>query len=32
MIKNSDNSGNPGDDALPYQEKAILRAFKEVSQ
>ncbi|MFH0802998.1 MAG: type II toxin-antitoxin system HicA family toxin [bacterium] len=25
-------SGNPGADALPYQEKAVSRALKEVSQ
>jgi predicted RNA binding protein YcfA (HicA-like mRNA interferase family) len=25
-------SGNPGSDALPYQEKAVKRAIKEVSQ
>lgn len=24
-------SGNPGADALPYQEKAVKRALKEVS-
>ncbi len=25
-------SGNPGTDALPYQEKAVRRALKEVSR
>ena len=25
-------SGNPGADALPYQEKDVKRALKEVSQ
>ena len=25
-------SGNPGSDALPYQEKAVARAVKEVNK